>query len=100
MGVPLLTKNGSSFVSRTTQSVNCNIGMSDWVAENENEYISKAIEFSKKFSQLSEIRKRILLTSLESPLFNSPLFAEQFKNLVLKIWLKFINNNVSKKTKF
>jgi len=99
MGVPLLTKKGSKFISRTAQSVNHNIGLSDWIADDKNEYITKAIKFSKNFSQLSEIKKNILQATPESPLFNDSLFAEQFKNLILQVWEKFINKNISNKTK-
>ena len=99
MGVPLLTKKGSKSVSRSAQSINHNIGMSDWIADNENEYIVKAIEFSKNFEKLSEIKKSILQNTSKSPLFNDSLFAEQFKNLILQIWRKFLDKNKSNKTK-
>ena len=46
MEVPVLTKKGSSFVSHSTESVNHNCGMSDWIASDKNEYVKKAIKFS------------------------------------------------------
>ena len=91
MGVPVLTKKGSTFVSRTTESINRNSGMSDWIANDENEYVSKAIQFSKNLKQLSEIKKKLRQTSYNSPLFNSSLFAEQFKDNIWQIWKKYIN---------
>jgi predicted O-linked N-acetylglucosamine transferase (SPINDLY family) len=47
MTVPLLTKKGDSFVSRCGFSINKNLSMEDWIANNNNDYISKAIKFSK-----------------------------------------------------
>jgi len=94
MGVPVLTKKGSKFISCTTKSINRNIGMSNWIAHDENEYLMKAIEFSKNLEQLSKIRKNLILTAPDSPLFNASLFAEQFKNLIWKIWEKFNNKNI------
>jgi predicted O-linked N-acetylglucosamine transferase (SPINDLY family) len=94
MGVPVLTKKGSKFISCTTESINRNIGMSNWIAHDENEYLMKAIEFSKNLEQLSKIRKNLILTAPDSPLFNASLFAEQFKNLIWKIWEKFNNKNI------
>ena len=44
MGVPLLTKNGSTFYSKIGASINKNLNMPDWIAKNDNEYIQKAIE--------------------------------------------------------
>ena len=94
MAVPVLTKKGSKFISCTTESINRNIEMSDWVAHDENEYVIKAIEFSKNLKQLSKIKKKLILMAPESPLFNASLFAEQFKNLILQIWEKFNNKNI------
>jgi predicted O-linked N-acetylglucosamine transferase (SPINDLY family) len=94
MAVPVLTKKGSKFISCTTESINRNIEMSDWVAHDENEYVIKAMEFSKNLKQLSKIKKKLLLMAPESPLFNASLFAEQFKNLIWQIWEKFNNKNI------
>ena len=94
MAVPVLTKKGSKFISCTAESINRNMGMSDWIANDENEYIIKAIEFSRNLKQLSKIKKKLILVTPESPLFNASLFAEQFKNLILQIWEKFNNKNI------
>jgi predicted O-linked N-acetylglucosamine transferase (SPINDLY family) len=69
--------------------------MSDWIAYDENEYLMKVIEFSKNLEQLSKIRKNLILTAPDSPLFNASLFAEQFNNLIWQIWEKFNNKNIS-----
>tara|TARA_Y100001960_G_scaffold255603_1_gene273893 strand:- start:95 stop:1990 length:1896 start_codon:yes stop_codon:yes gene_type:complete len=94
MGVPILTKKGSTFTSRTTESINHNAEMRDWIAENENDYLSKAIGFSKNLDQLSEIRKKLILKTYKLPLFNTSLFAEDFSKKIWQIWQKFIDNNV------
>ena len=94
MAVPVLTLKGSRFISCTAESINHNIEMSDWVADNEHEYISKAIEFSKNPKQLSEIKKKLMQLASGSPLFNAPLFAEKFQNLIYKIWNNFTDKNI------
>jgi predicted O-linked N-acetylglucosamine transferase (SPINDLY family) len=38
-GVPLLTKKGNNFYSRIGVSINKNLGMDDWIANNEKDYI-------------------------------------------------------------
>ena len=93
MSTPVLTKKGNTFVSRTTGSINHNCGMSDWIANDENEYVKKAIKFSTNLEQLSEIKKSLRQTALESPLFNSSLFAKQLNSALWKMW----NNFISKK---
>ena len=90
MGVPVLTKKGSKFVSHVTESINHNVNMSDWIANDENEYVKKAIEFSANLKQLSEIKKNLRKTALESPAFNTSLFAEQLNTAVWKMWNNYI----------
>ena len=90
MGVPVLTKKGSTFISHSTESINYNCGMSDWIAKDENEYLTKAIKFSANFKQLSEIKMNLRKTALNSPLFKATLFADQFNEAVWKMWNNFI----------
>lgn len=89
MGVPVLTKKGFRFVSHTTESINHNSGMSDWVANDENEYVKKAIKFSTDLELLTEINKNLRRKALKSPLFNSTLFAEQLNSAFWKMWNNF-----------
>ena len=93
MGVPVLTKKGSKFVSHATESINHNVNMLDWIANDENEYVKKAIEFSANLQQLSEIKKNLRKTALESPAFNASLFAEQLNTAVWKMWNNYISKN-------
>mgnify|MGYP001272110570 FL=1 len=93
MGVPVLTKKGFNFISRTTESINHNAGMSNWIANDENEYVTKAIEFSANLKKLSKIKKNLRQVALDSTLFNASLFAEQFNNALWKMWRNFISKN-------
>ena len=90
MGVPVLTKKGFKFASRTTESIIRNSGMPDWVANDENEYVKKAIKFSTNLELLTEINKSLRQVALESPLFNSTLFAKQLNNAFWEMWNNFI----------
>ena len=90
MGVSVLTKKGFRFVSHTTESINHNSGMSDWVASDENEYAKKAIKFSAELELLTDINKNLRLRALKSPLFNSTLFAKQLNNAFWDMWNNFI----------
>ena len=59
MGVPVLTKVGNNFVSRCGESININLGMNDFIASNNNDYISKAIFFDKNRNDIMNIRKTL-----------------------------------------
>ena len=67
-----------------------NLGMPDWVANDENEYVKKAIKFSTNLELLTKINKSLRQTALESPLFNSTLFAKQLNNAFWEMWNNFI----------
>ena len=64
--------------------------MSDWIANDENEYIKKAIEFSKNLELLSKFNKNLRQTALKSPLFNSVLFAKQLNKAFWEMWNSFV----------
>ena len=94
MGVPVLTKKGhNKFVSHQTESINHNSGMSDWIAKDENEYLSKAVKFSSNINELKKIRKNSREIILKLPSFNTFLFAEEFDKALWKIWDEFIIQN-------
>ena len=93
MGTPTLTKKGSQFISRCTESINRNLGMPDWIANDDNDYVVKAINFSKNLEQLSKIKMNLREKALKSPLFDSALFADQFEEALWKMW----NNYIQKK---
>ena len=64
--------------------------MPDWVANDENEYVKKAIKFSTNLELLTEINKNLRRTALESPLFNSTLFAKELTKAFWEMWNNFV----------
>jgi predicted O-linked N-acetylglucosamine transferase (SPINDLY family) len=67
--------------------------MSEWVADNKEEYISKAIKFSSNLDELSKIRITLKEKALQSPVFNAPRFANNFSDLLWKMWDEFIRKS-------
>ena len=43
MGVPLLTLKGNNFLENCGVSINHNINMENWIAENKEEYVKKPV---------------------------------------------------------
>jgi predicted O-linked N-acetylglucosamine transferase (SPINDLY family) len=89
MGVPLYVLNGSNFYSRTGVSINKNLGMDDWIANNEKDYHIKILKLTSDLNQLSRTRKCLINKVGESTLFDSSLFADNFDKMLWKIWEKF-----------
>ena len=64
MGVPVLTLAGSGLVSRQGLVVMGSLGLEDWVARSEDEYVGKAIEFASNLEELAELRAELPSRSL------------------------------------
>ena len=89
MGVPLYVLNGNNFYSRTGISINKNLGMEDWIANNEKDYYIKILKLTSDFNQLSRTRECLINKVDSSTLFDSSLFADNFNKILWKIWEKF-----------
>jgi predicted O-linked N-acetylglucosamine transferase (SPINDLY family) len=78
MCVPLLTIRGDRFISKCGESINNNLNMHDWIADDEEDYVRKAILFSNNIVELENIRKRLINFSRKSSLFNMKKYADNF----------------------
>ena len=87
MGVPVLVLKGNRFVSRCGYSINKNLGLEDFIAENKEDYISKACKLASKdnIDKLKELRQSLRKNSLSSPLFNIKLFTDSFVKLLNEV---------------
>ena len=88
MGVPVLTLKGDRFLFHFGESINSNLDMREWIAENNEEYVSKAVKFSSDFDQLSKIRKNLRKNAINSPVFDSSRFSNFFGNMLREMWKK------------
>ena len=88
MGIPVLCLTGNSFVSRCGESINKNLGLSEFIAKDTNEYIEKAIYFSKKPNFLIELRNNLRIKAKNSGIFQSKRFAEHIGNKLKEFWQK------------
>ena len=91
MGVPVLTLSGNNFVSRCGESINKNLGLNEFIAVNKNDYIKKAIYFSKKPLFLNELRKNLRQKAKDSGIFQSEEFARDLGYKLKNLWLEKIN---------
>jgi predicted O-linked N-acetylglucosamine transferase (SPINDLY family) len=85
MCVPLLTMKGDRFISKCGESINYNLNMKELIADNDFEYVKKAIFFSKNIKELQEIKKRLIDYSRKSDLFNMNKFVREFSENLINI---------------
>jgi len=85
MGVPVISLEGNSYVSRMGVSILTNLGHPEWIAKTPQEYIELAVELSKNVNHLNTIRKKLRAQLLASDLCNGKLFAQRMEKLLYNI---------------
>lgn len=86
MGVPVLCMQGDRFLSRTAASIAHNAGLPDWIATSEDDYVAKAIQFSRDVPRLAALRAALREQVRVSPLFDAPRFTKHFEQALWKMW--------------
>ena len=85
MGTPVLTMKGFNLCSRAGESIMKNIYMEELISENEDEYIEKAVEFTKNIIKLNYIKNKIYDEIKKSKLYDFLLFKKEIENKLLEL---------------
>lgn len=70
MGVPVITKTGETFAGRHSTSHLSAVGLNDWIADNENEYVKIASDMAGDRGTLRSLRASLRNKLLSSPICN------------------------------
>ena len=74
----------NSCMFRCGESINKNLNMNDWIANDEDDYIDKGIYFSNK-KNFKNIRKKMDSQNKKSILFDSKRFSNEFVDMLYQI---------------
>ncbi len=80
MGVPTVTLTGNSLLARQGESMMRCVGLTDWVAASEEEYVEIAVERVEDLRRLRELRASLRSRALASPLFDAARFAKNLED--------------------
>lgn len=80
MGVPTVTLTGNSLLARQGESLMRCVGLGDWVAADEQEYVDIALARVNELDKLSELRASLRSRALASPLFDAARFARNLED--------------------
>ncbi|RMF21413.1 MAG: tetratricopeptide repeat protein, partial [Cyanobacteria bacterium J083] len=94
MGVPVLTLAGERKISRMGSSLLTAVGLTDWIADNKEEYIAKAQEFASKPQKLNDLRQSLRTKFQNSSLFDSQGLAEAMDASYRRMWLKYLEEKI------
>ncbi len=86
MGVPVLTLKGDRFISHVGESMLHSMGLADWIAENVDDYVAKAVRFSSDLDGLAALRQGLRQRLLASPLGDAPRFARNLETAFRGMW--------------
>ena len=75
MGVPTVTIRGETMLSRQGAAMLHCVGLDEWIATSQEEYVAKAVQFSGDLPALVTLRAELRERALQSPLFDSQRFA-------------------------
>ena len=74
------------------ESINKNIEMTDLIAENNDDYIKKAILLTQNKNLDIKYGNNLRTKALNSPLFNTNQFAKDFENLITSLYKNETNS--------
>ena len=86
MGVPILTLEGDRHCARVGKTLLQSIGLGDWVAISQEDYLQKAVHFAQSPQSLAQIKSSLRQQLLDSPLCDSPAFAQKFQTALRNMW--------------
>jgi predicted O-linked N-acetylglucosamine transferase (SPINDLY family) len=92
MGVPTVTLASRPPVGRIGTSLMTNLGLHDWVAQDEEGYIDKAVEFATDFKKLAELRAGMRERMSASPVMDERGFARDVENAYTVMWQNWCSN--------
>jgi predicted O-linked N-acetylglucosamine transferase (SPINDLY family) len=92
MGVPTLTLPGNSLVARQGASFMTAVGLENWVAKDQQNYVEKAINFAKDLQALSQLRSQLRAQMMQSLVGDAARFAKNMEQVLRNIWSKKMQN--------
>ena len=90
--VPVITKTGYNFNSRCGESILKNANIENFIASNVDDYVEKAVFYSKNINELEKVRKQLFDGVLKTPLFNTKEFSKNFCNAIDDMHKQVIKN--------
>lgn len=89
MGVPVLTLAGTHFLERQGVGLLANVGLENWIANDEEDYIAKALRLAADIENLAKLRSALRQQALRSPIFDGRRFAIHFVEAMRQMWVEY-----------
>jgi predicted O-linked N-acetylglucosamine transferase (SPINDLY family) len=91
MGVPVVTCPGETFASRHSLSHLSNVGLTETIAHDLDEYVDLAVSLAGDLPRLAALRAGLRERMAASPLCDGKRFAANLMSLLQDVWEQRIN---------
>lgn len=88
-GVPVVTKMGDSLQSRVSGAILSAVGLTDWVANNDEEYARLAVDKASNIEALARLRSELRSAIWASPAGNPDLYTHAVERAYRAMWRKW-----------
>jgi len=85
MGVPVLTLRGDRHSARVGASIMHRLGLDEWIAENDEEYVKKAVEMIQRDDELSSLKLQLRQKMLNSDLMRPTRVVRELESAYLNM---------------
>ena len=89
MGVPFVTLAGKHSIARGGVSLLSNTGLSDFIAQTPEQYVSIIEHYAQHPEELSQIRKNLQQNLAASPILDGPAFTQDFEHMYRQWWQRW-----------
>lgn len=86
MGVPVLTLAGDRLLARQGESMLRALGLDDWIAADEADYLARAVRLAAAPGELEPLRAGLRARLEASPLMDAPRFASDLEQAFRGMW--------------
>ena len=95
MGVPLVTLRGTTLGARGSASFLSTLGLSDWIAETQAQYIEIAVQKAQNLSALAELRQQLRPRFTASVIGDAKAYARAVEQEYRTLWREWCRRRTS-----
>jgi predicted O-linked N-acetylglucosamine transferase (SPINDLY family) len=88
MGIPLVTRVGQQFAARNSYTMMINAGITEGIAETDEEYIEWGVRLGKDEALRQNIAWKLRQSRHTAPLWNAQQFTREMEKAYEQMWLK------------
>lgn len=93
MGVPLIALAGKHFVSRMGVTILTNADLKEWIADDIEGYIERAVDLANNKEKLKELRKGLREKFAASPAMDKEDFTRNMEDAFRQMWRDWVSKN-------